>query len=426
MTSAEIGTSDPTSNSVLEAAAVLTERLSHVSEADERDAPELMVELTIAQHELAVAFEKLQVQTDRSSSSHRAETEQRAKRQMIAHMPVAVLKTDATGTIVWSNRLAETLLRSDALSGDSLRTFVAAGKQDTFDSLLVETNAPPNVGLSDRHVELRADLEPLAIELVASLRTRESDRQSVITWVLRPSSTLGLSQQTDVRLAHVLGRLCQLPLITETLQDLLGQVARLYEDLCAPHSSVSVSIGCPGDPEQVATASQFAQQMDGAQQAAHEGPSRDAWASDAVVHVANIHHDSRWPDLAVEAESLDVATVFSAPIHAGPELIGVLTIYSGMEFEDDEATIDLLVLLADSAGAVIEQVNEEGRLKDLTCQLKEAMASREIIEQAKGILMGRFNCSAQEALTRLSKVSQNRNIRMRLVAQALVDEFPST
>jgi AmiR/NasT family two-component response regulator len=53
--------------------------------------------------------------------------------------------------------------------------------------------------------------------------------------------------------------------------------------------------------------------------------------------------------------------------------------------------------------------------------LHAALASREIIGQAQGILMERERCSAEQAFDILRRASQHLNIRLREVAQNLVD-----
>jgi AmiR/NasT family two-component response regulator len=57
----------------------------------------------------------------------------------------------------------------------------------------------------------------------------------------------------------------------------------------------------------------------------------------------------------------------------------------------------------------------------LAHHMQTAMASRAVIEQAKGIVMGERHCSADEAFQLLVKLSQRTDRKLRDVAQALVD-----
>jgi hypothetical protein len=70
---------------------------------------------------------------------------------------------------------------------------------------------------------------------------------------------------------------------------------------------------------------------------------------------------------------------------------------------------------ADDLQAQIEHLNQ------LTAQLEEALDSRGVIERAKGILMVVRRCSADEAFNLLRRQSQQDNVKLRLVAQRVVD-----
>lgn len=54
--------------------------------------------------------------------------------------------------------------------------------------------------------------------------------------------------------------------------------------------------------------------------------------------------------------------------------------------------------------------------------MAEAMRSRAVIEQAKGMLMSEQRISAEEAFVQLSRISQNTNLKLRDVAQRLIAE----
>ena len=54
-------------------------------------------------------------------------------------------------------------------------------------------------------------------------------------------------------------------------------------------------------------------------------------------------------------------------------------------------------------------------------QLREAMRTRAVIEQAKGMIMTREHCTPDEAFALLSRISQHRNVKLHRVAQAIVE-----
>ena len=57
---------------------------------------------------------------------------------------------------------------------------------------------------------------------------------------------------------------------------------------------------------------------------------------------------------------------------------------------------------------------------DFAKQLERALATRPVIEQAKGVLVGATHCTADEAFTQLVSASQNSNIKLSLLAASIV------
>jgi GAF domain-containing protein len=107
------------------------------------------------------------------------------------------------------------------------------------------------------------------------------------------------------------------------------------------------------------------------------------------------------------------------------EVGAALNVY-GVDAESFDAdAIDLASTFAAYAGVALANMHlyeAQGRVAE---QLQTAMASRAVIEQAKGILMGARRCSPEEAFDILVRLSQDSNRKLREVAQALVDEARS-
>lgn len=76
---------------------------------------------------------------------------------------------------------------------------------------------------------------------------------------------------------------------------------------------------------------------------------------------------------------------------------------------------------ASYAGVAFGNLQAVQTSKELAEQLRSAMASRAVIEQAKGVLMERHRCSAADAFAALVELSQTTNKKLRVVAQTLVD-----
>ena len=89
--------------------------------------------------------------------------------------------------------------------------------------------------------------------------------------------------------------------------------------------------------------------------------------------------------------------------------------------EFDEDAVLLAETFAQYAGVAVANAHLYSSTASLAAQMQTAMQSRGLIDQAKGIIMGRNRCNADEAFTILTTMSQRRNIKLRALAQDIVD-----
>jgi len=117
-----------------------------------------------------------------------------------------------------------------------------------------------------------------------------------------------------------------------------------------------------------------------------------------------------------------VQSSLSLPLVVGDESVGALNLYSRTPSgftEEDESTGSTL---ASTAAIVLVNASAYWQAADLSDQLAQAMQSRAVIEQAKGILMARSpHMGADEAFDVLRKASQRENVKLRDIAQRIVD-----
>jgi GAF domain-containing protein len=131
---------------------------------------------------------------------------------------------------------------------------------------------------------------------------------------------------------------------------------------------------------------------------------------------------AQWPEFAARASELGVRAALSTGMFPGgdPPRFGALNFYSWTpQAFDDDARDHALILAAHAATAISAvQARTAGELRE--AQLAEALQSRDVIGQAKGILMERRGQNADEAFAVLQRASQDLNIKLRDVAQTLV------
>jgi AmiR/NasT family two-component response regulator len=84
--------------------------------------------------------------------------------------------------------------------------------------------------------------------------------------------------------------------------------------------------------------------------------------------------------------------------------------------------IELAELAAFAVGQVFQRIETTRALREMVTNLRHALSSRSVIDQAKGILMARHGYDADEAFTALSGLSQRENVKVRDLALLLTEE----
>lgn len=158
-----------------------------------------------------------------------------------------------------------------------------------------------------------------------------------------------------------------------------------------------------------------------------EGPCLDAMSRGVTFYAEDLAGDARWPHFGPEATSVGVRSVLALPLYAD-ETFGALNLYAAYPSAFgvlDRARGQLLAALAALALSSARSHEDEERR---SANLHTALDTREVIGQAQGILMERERISADKAFDILRRASQHLNVKLREVAQKLVDtgERPET
>jgi ANTAR domain/GAF domain len=160
--------------------------------------------------------------------------------------------------------------------------------------------------------------------------------------------------------------------------------------------------------------------VDALQHECGEGPCLDAITHRIVFYAEDLSTDLRWPQFAPRAAATGIRSALALPISADAQL-GAVNLYARFPIAFgvmDRAKAAILVSLASLALSVANSQEDQVR-RTLTFQ--SALSSREIIGEALGILMEREKISADQAFDILRRASQHLNIKLREVAQNLVD-----
>lgn len=152
-----------------------------------------------------------------------------------------------------------------------------------------------------------------------------------------------------------------------------------------------------------------------------EGPCPDVVAGQDVVEVADFAAERRWPTLTPLAAAAGVRSALAYALSDGRDPIGALLICSPRPEAFGERERAYGLIFAVHSGLALSTMRDRSVDLRRMENLRQALASREIIGQAQGILMERERVTAAQAFDRLRDASQRLNVKLRDVAQELVD-----
>ena len=207
----------------------------------------------------------------------------------------------------------------------------------------------------------------------------------------------------------------------------MRRIATLAKDTIEDVEEASVTLMENDKAHTVVFTGRLAVELDERQYQAGFGPCTDAAVSGQTITVDNQDPSiSAYPDFSAAANRAGIPHTLSVGLPVAQRIIGGLNLYgsSGLPFPD--TAVELAQTFASYAAVAIANAALYNSTADLARHMQIAMQSRAAIEQAKGIIMAREHCSADEAFALLTRASQSQNIKLRDVAAAIVDSTRPT
>lgn len=149
------------------------------------------------------------------------------------------------------------------------------------------------------------------------------------------------------------------------------------------------------------------------------GPCLDAGRSGELFLVKDMRHEDRWPDYARQVAELGVRSSLSIPLPFQGATIGALNNYARHPGAFGDADVAAGEEVAAFVAIAVGNAEAAARATDDVANMRQAMASRAVIEQAKGILMERYKVTSEQAFTLLTHASQRTNVKLRDIAEEL-------
>lgn len=171
---------------------------------------------------------------------------------------------------------------------------------------------------------------------------------------------------------------------------------------------VSVTLDRNGHLSTVASSNPTVMRMDDHQYETGQGPCLSAATDGHAFHSTSLATEDRWPIFVPRAIAEGIASILSSPLMAADQPIGALNIYSNTERAFDGHEQQLATLFAAHASAMLGEADDIDA--DTRTRLAEALAARETIAQAQGVLMARDHITAESAAASLHRSARTARI----------------
>lgn len=175
-------------------------------------------------------------------------------------------------------------------------------------------------------------------------------------------------------------------------------------------------------PRTAVASSEAAFRVDSFQYEAEDGgPCLAAYRQQQIFRIDSTDDEPRWPQFAQSAAAAGIKSTLSLPLVVGGDGIGALNIYCRQASGFSEADEALGAVFASYASVALANARVYWRTQRLASQLEEALSTRGVIEQAKGIIIARQGCSADQAFQLLVGMSQRSHVKLHDLAADLVE-----
>lgn len=197
-------------------------------------------------------------------------------------------------------------------------------------------------------------------------------------------------------------------------QETFQRIVELGDDMLEHGDGVSLMlIGKGGHIETPAYSSAVAYENDMAQYASGQGPCLDAIEHQHTTVIGDLETEPRWPDYRARALEAGVRSMISFRLFVTADSIGALNVHSRRSNAfDQRSQLIGQVFAAQASVAMKSALIEAG--------LETALRSRDVIGQAKGIVMARHRLTADMAFAVLKRLSMDRNQKLIALAAEVV------
>ncbi|GAB2581535.1 GAF and ANTAR domain-containing protein [Microlunatus antarcticus] len=206
------------------------------------------------------------------------------------------------------------------------------------------------------------------------------------------------------------------------LEEMLTRVARYAVQAIPGADGAGLTLIEHHRADTIVMTAEFVAEVDAVQYGIGEGPCISAARDGVTVMSGSLGGDTRWPRFGGRIARMGVHSALSLPLIASDEVVGAMNIYAHAKHVFDERAAALGELFAVPAAVTVQNARVLEDARRLAERLQSALDERMVVERAVGIVMSRSGIDEDEALARLTRLSQHEHVKLVEVARTLVDE----
>ena len=220
----------------------------------------------------------------------------------------------------------------------------------------------------------------------------------------------------------MLRELAQVALVDRSLPEVLGDIVAIAARGIPGAEASSITLLRAEKAFTAAHSGEMALAADELQYAHGYGPCMDAGRGGVLLRIDDMRTETRWPDYVAHVlTATPVLSSLSVPLPYQGSAIGALNNYSTKPAafaspESLRAGTDVAEVIA----VAVANADAHAQLFDQARNMRVAMESRAVIEQAKGVLMAQRHVDAEQAFEILREASQRYNRKLRDIAFGIV------
>jgi GAF domain-containing protein len=218
-----------------------------------------------------------------------------------------------------------------------------------------------------------------------------------------------------------LGQLTDLLVAEESFETVLQRIIELACSGIGACDLASITYMRETVPKTIVSTDPAAVEIDQAQYSVDDGPCLEAYRTRSVISVPSMAEDDRWEPFRTAAMDHGVQSSFSLPLATSEVHVGALNLYARKDHAFNSVPPASALLFAKQAAAAVWSVQTSEMTRGMIGHLEQALANRDLIGMAKGIIMTNEKVSRDQAFKILATASQHRNIKLHEIAAEVVD-----